>query len=529
MDTAGQEVSLDQEEIAETVKLDVSSAKNDSNETIEDESTIHGFNITSNITVIERALETTVEIADPKGLECSIDIDTKIDIAIDVETSEKLKMNSCEGSDSGVEVLETADSIILQRTLSANSENVQEFRTITPAQSYDSSIISYGSNYDEAYNILARRNSTLFEDYKLRTGDGTSEGGSESSSVTSSRDLKRSNNTGTKKKVMVAEKMKNQPTSVTRSRTNKPPVSNQKFVPTTPNRVKTSEKATPKTPNQKINVKPLNSRTKTAPDHLSLHQNSAKKDIKKNLTKTASTTKTTPTTTPTDDGRWPSIHSKPAPSLTRSFRGLLPSETAVKNRLQTSEAKNTLEKYGTLPRRRKEKSADSIRELQKKPNSRDSSASRSNTAATLKKQNSREGTPAKTLPPYPRKKPLPKTKIYHETSVQTAWTVSDIEKALAGAVVTPTDPKDAEKYDQEVQVDCGKEELAKVEENLKQILEKYDRLQQEMVEQKQLLVETVQKLKEEKLEKDGLKEELKRNTDRVLAILGGNGCVEDDG
>lgn len=519
MDTAAVEDVSAPDNLQETdpAKTDVNSARNDSDETMEDETTIHGFNM-SNVTVIETVLETTVQITDPKTLE----------IVIDAETNDKLKMNSCEGSDSGVEVLETADSVILQRTLSANSENVQEFRTITPAQSYDSSIISYGSNYDEAYNILARRNSTLFEDYKLRNGDGTSEGGSESSSVTSTRDLKRSTCTGTKKKVMVAEKMKGQAISANRNRNCKPPL-NQKCVPITPNRNKPSEKPIPKTPNQKINVKAVGTRTKTAPDSLSLHQNSAKKDLKKNPIKQTVPTKNTPSITPTDDGRWPSINSKPAPSLTRSFRGLLPHDTPpARSRLQSSEAKNTLEKYGTLPRRRKEKSADSIRDL-KKPNSRDSSTSRSNTVTALKKQNSREGTPAKSLPPYPRKKPVPKTKIYHEISVQTAWTVSDIEKALSGAIVSPTDPKDAEKNEQEVQVDCGKEELAKVQENLREISEKYDRLQQEMLEQKKMLNETDQRLKEERLEKDGLKEELKRNTDRVLAILGGNASNEDDG
>lgn len=491
----------------------------DSDETMEDENTIHGFNM-SNVTVIERALDVTTQIEI---------------IDAEAEIGEKSKMNSCDGSDSGVEVLENADSVILQRTLSANSENVHEFRTITPAQSYDSSIISYGSNYDEAYNILARRNSTLFEDYKLRNGDGTSEGGSESSSVTSTRDLKRTNITGTKKKVVVTEKAKNPPGSIGGRNRTKPPA-NQKPIPTTPNRGKSGEKSTSRTPNQKVNLtKSLTTRTKTAPDSLSLHQISVKKDTKKNnnnnTTKQNTTTKTTPSITPTDDGRWPSIHSRPAPSLTRSFRGLIPNDTPpARNRLQSSEAKNTLEKYGTLPRRRKEKSADSIRELQRRPNSRDSSTSRSNPITALKKQNSREGTPAKSLPPYPRKRTATKTKIYHEISVQTAWTVSDIEKALAGLVVSPNDPKDAEKIDRDVQVDCGKEELLKAQEDLKEMKEKYERLVEEMGVERKMLEEIEQRLKEERVEKDGLKEELRRNTDRVLAILGGDGnVVENDG
>lgn len=52
----------------------------------------------------------------------------------------------------------------------------------TPALSCDSSVISCCSNYEDAYEVLARRNSVLLED--LRGG----EGGSESSSVSGSCD-----------------------------------------------------------------------------------------------------------------------------------------------------------------------------------------------------------------------------------------------------------------------------------------------------------------------------------------------------
>lgn len=144
----------------------------------EADSTIHAFNM-PNITVIENP-----NYADTK------------------------KGVSCEGSDSGVEGLETPETCLLKRTLSTNSQDFQ--------QSCDSSIISCCSNYEEAYNILARRNSTLLEDYKLRSGDGTSEGGSESSSVAGST----RNVAGGRKKIGVVEaKGKTASTARSRSKT----------------------------------------------------------------------------------------------------------------------------------------------------------------------------------------------------------------------------------------------------------------------------------------------------------------------
>lgn len=141
--------------------------QNNGCEETEADNTVHAFNM-SNVTVIERHTD---------------DGDTK-------------KLISCEGSDSGVEGLEPPDNCLLKRTLSTNSQDFQ-------VQSCDSSIISCCSNYEEAYNILVRRSSTLFEDYKLRSGDGTSEGGSESSSVVGSTTSR--NVGGGRKKVGVAE------------------------------------------------------------------------------------------------------------------------------------------------------------------------------------------------------------------------------------------------------------------------------------------------------------------------------------
>lgn len=144
-----------------------SSCQNNGSEEVEADSTVHAFNM-SNITVIE----TVAEDGDAK------------------------KAISCGGSDSGVEGLEAPDNCLLKRTFSTNSQDFQ-------VQSCDSSIISCCSNYEEAYNILVRRSSTLFEDYKLRSGDGTSEGGSESSSIIGSTTSR--NVSSGRKKVGVAD------------------------------------------------------------------------------------------------------------------------------------------------------------------------------------------------------------------------------------------------------------------------------------------------------------------------------------
>ncbi|KAK4875641.1 hypothetical protein RN001_012063 [Aquatica leii] len=110
-----------------------------------------------------------------------------------------------------------------------------------------------------------------------------------------------------------------------------------------------------------------------------------------------------------------------------------------------------LEKYATFPRRRKEKSADNLHDINKDSNPN---------KATVKRQSL---TP-RSLPRYPRKKSIPKTKIYHEVGMQTALTQRDIEKAFSGVAVNPAQPQDVETCDKHVQVDRNIEELDKLQE-----------------------------------------------------------------
>lgn len=454
---------------------------NERKENEDPDTTIHGFNNTSNITVIEKPLEV-------------IHIDASI------------KNTSCEGSDSGVEVIENC---CLQRALSTNSTNSQEFGTVTPAYSYESSIISCCSNYEEAYNILARRNSTLFEDYKLRTCDGTSEGGSESSSIAgsgSSKISKRMNVQHVKKKYAANDcKNKNSTCANQRSR---PPAMPRNSISRA--RAKSIDK-TP--PSKQENQKTPSSKGKNNNLTLSV----SKKDNAKPASRASSSTRT-PITTPTDDGRWPSINSKPAPLMSRSVRGLFHAEGTPKK--STPETKSTaLEKYATLPRRRKEKSADNFDDLTKKQ-----SKENGPNKITIKRQSSAP----KSLPPYPRKKSIPKTKIYHETSVQTALTQTDIEKAFLGVAVNPAQPQDIETCDKDVQVDSKIKEIENLKAQLKALTDSHEKLLANFNSQHENLSEIKQKFDEEHTEKNALKDELKQNTDRVLAILGNDNSLPED-
>lgn len=380
----------------------------------------------------------------------------------------------CEGSDSGVEVLESSDHTF-QRALSSTSGNSQDFDTLTGARSCDSSIISCCLNYEDAYNILVRRNSTLIEDYTLRNGDRTSENGSESSSVagsSSSRNSKRVNSSNSKKKVNLQDTKKS--TIKERSRS-KPPQNPRRHEP--PARLKSLDRVQGKTPKKPV------------PNSL---------DLPKPDPKRPSSARATKTPTPTDDGRWPSINSKPAPLMSRSLRAILDAP-----KLRTMDTK-TIEKYATLPRRRKEKSGEEA-------------TNKRSLLSVVKRPLSRETTPSKTSTITRRKQ---KVKIYHETSSQTALTITDVNKALAGLTVAPVNPSDVEKCDKNEQVDMSNRDIEVLQAQIKVLTDKYEGLQGEYKRQSETLQDTETRLRQETVEKDGLKEELKNNSERVLAILG---------
>lgn len=436
----------------------------------ETESAIHGFlNNTTNVTVIERPAD-----GDPK--KCF-----------------------CEGSDSGVEVVDIVD---FHRALSSNSGASHQDCDNVCARSCDSSI-SYCSNYEEAYNILVRKNSTLLEDYTLRNGDVTSENGSESSSLSGSQSRCRRGAVGGVKKT--ADRKKDSPSSLSKDKTrSKPPITPTNTKSTASTRLKSVDRlqtklaGTPRT-NSACRTKP------PVPSNLDLAKAHAKRPSSSRPT-TTNTSRQSTQGTPSDDGRSPTT--RPSPSMIRSFKDPKP-------RLSQLDSK-TIEKYATLPRRRKEKD---------KPT--DSTAKSTTQTINVKKSSNKELPPSKLFSSLYLPKTKPKIKIYHEMNVQTALTMCDIEQALAGALFAPKSPEEQEKCSKEVQVDMRAIEVEKLKEQLKNLTVKFDNLAEEHKEQTEKLKETEEKLKAERLEKDGLREELHNNSQRVLAILGeveNNGC-----
>lgn len=387
-----------------------------------------------------------------------------------------------ESSDSGVEVPDTVPP--------------------QPHSSCGSSLISCScsSNYDDAYNVLARRNSTLLENYSI-VNDCTSEGGSDSSSVAGCL-------SGPKRNKVVDLKGKKTATSTSRSRP-KQPNGTPKMTSGSSRAQSSFERLWEKTPI----LKPVTLKTKTKPTDNS----GGRKDARHTPVSRTTPVTRTPASTPTDDGRWPSVNSKPAPLMTRSMRGILPQETASRSsRLSTwGESSRALEKYATLPRCRKEKLTESIKPHKVKSVTRENGAWRT---GLCRSKFVGDEVAVKSLPPYPRKQ-TPKIKIYHETSSQTAFTLSDIEKAFAGETVSPSSLSDAEKIDKDIQVDTMTLDLEKVQEEIKQTKKKYEAASKLLRELQDKCRTTENELKEERLEKKSLSKELQQNTERVLAIL----------
>ncbi|XP_044732322.1 cingulin [Chrysoperla carnea] len=522
----------------------------------EENKTIHGFNC-SNITVIE----------------------------VDKATDDKTIVN--DGSDSGVELCGgTEPSVvvhnehgreILQRALSSTSGGGYSSSSCngaddgTLAFSCDSSIVSCCSNYEDAFDILATKNSTLLEDLSRHAmrDERASENGSESSSVTGGNSIRtpksslssRRNNTtnGTvKKKVAVTEPSRqsrnrnaeivNSPTQRSRSKSNssrinstKPPSnstlnntrirSKDKLDPNATTATKTSTKTSTSTSSTKTKPK-IDTNTTVAKRDTSLSRSNPNKLIKTR----------TPASTPSDDGRWPSTGLRSTPTtIARSVRGTSLTNDNIGNTPMVSSAKGNrlhqilnveskataLEKYATLPRRRRERTPDCSNKESTTSRSRDPSLTR--TPVPPRKPREKESLGGKFLPPYPVKRKAPKIKIYHETSVQTALTSVDLENVFSGNITKSIDPSEVEKMDCGVQVDRRNEIIERLENQIKELNDKNLKLLQENKEQNEKLNEIEQQLKIEREEKQAAKDELNRNAQRVLAMVHKNSEGSKDG
>uniref|UniRef100_A0A1B0BYZ6 Uncharacterized protein n=1 Tax=Glossina palpalis gambiensis TaxID=67801 RepID=A0A1B0BYZ6_9MUSC len=244
-----------------------------------------------------------------------------------------------------------------------------------------------------------------------------------------------------------------------------------------------------------------------------------------------------------EDGRWPGISSSRSASARRGM-SVTPDLASLKMRssiMASMEIKsNSSSPYGTLPRRRKQKSVEDLTGR----SSRSSSISRETRMSTSVIMSSRKSLTSSygsnTATPTQQKSLISslamskrenqnsrksstaicKTRIYHETGSQTALTSQDLEKAFAG-VASHTKAIDAvELHDQETQAEIRDEELERLRCEVRQLTER----------EQELAI----KLKREREEKLAIQRELHLNTERVMGLLAlarvaGNGKIVDAG
>uniref|UniRef100_T1I167 Uncharacterized protein n=1 Tax=Rhodnius prolixus TaxID=13249 RepID=T1I167_RHOPR len=341
-----------------------------------------------------------------------------------------------EGSDSGVEV------------------NGCMMNEITPIASCDSSLISYCCSSEELIN------QTVQLAHDEREGcDGTSEGGSESSSVTS---------TNTRSCAVTRRK------AVTDSRLSRV---NQCTTPRSRSTVK--ERSLSRTPTSRVSpmLGKTNS-TKVTPSSLVRSQSVRTPGDQKNITPKSTAIKArTPQINSPDDGRWPSSVNRPSSASKIKNEKKLTTMTSSMGPVETKS--NAFDKYATLPRRRR-KSAENLLSPTECRTSRSPSLNR---AASLRKKQLQENheksitSTTKTIPPYPKKQRA-KTKIYHEVGIQTSLTGNDVESALVGIpppdIHTRIDTKSTS-----VQADLRMEIIEKLEAEMKELQTKFKKITEE--------------------------------------------------
>uniref|UniRef100_A0A182WJI0 Cornetto n=1 Tax=Anopheles minimus TaxID=112268 RepID=A0A182WJI0_9DIPT len=267
----------------------------------------------------------------------------------------------------------------------------------------------------------------------------------------------------------------------------------------------------------------------------------------------------TPLGTPTDDGRWPSVGGKggvscsggnTTPRSMRASSAAPDGAMSIKTRIgplsldggkggcgSPMSLPSGVDKFATLPRRRKERSAEDL----KAGAVGGGSGSRSNSVTRDQVTNRMAMSLFKKLPTntktdsnsnkisslstssHPRlassaKKLTQKTKIYHETSVQTAITCKDVEDAFGGNARNVRIDA-VEMVSKQTQSDIRDKEMERLEEKLKKVTGEYTSLMSKLSEKSQMVTSLEQKLLVEREEKLAAQKELQNNTDRVLGML----------
>ncbi|XP_017757549.1 PREDICTED: uncharacterized protein LOC108548924 isoform X1 [Eufriesea mexicana] len=463
--------------------------------------------------------------------------------------------DSKDGSDSGVEGCATE----VPRVRSRNSIDYASSCGGLDEASCDSSLVSCCSVYEDPC-------ATLPDDVRLTTGgEGTSEGGSESSSIAGSvsaranrTNVKRtitSSNTN-KKKTNATETQKNtrvKPTPLnttysattarSKPRTTTPRGILSKAQPATRDRARSREKSAVRECNNDSTASgsrvsttfrsgttpmPPRTRTRPIPDSLpSVLTTVINKDLAQRGRGQSSSCRSrggsstrgarTPSSTPSEEVRKP-LSTPRVPYTGRTEA----SKTCRADKLNTSTDNKALDTYATLPRRNRNKisivkvSEKTDKAIRSRSGSRDVSLSRQ----IEKKSGTKESSGHKSLPPYPRHKTAEKTRIYHETSVQTGLTGHDIENALSGVPSAITGPEVVERLHEGCQTEGTWEDMHTMQSDIKRLNEETLQQKEENEKLKAEITEVKRLLEEEQADHAFARQELDRNAQRVLAMLG---------
>ncbi|XP_017128454.1 uncharacterized protein LOC108146795 isoform X2 [Drosophila elegans] len=197
--------------------------------------------------------------------------------------------------------------------------------------------------------------------------------------------------------------------------------------------------------------------------------------------------------TPSDDGRWPANRGA-------ARRGMSVTPEVTANRMRGSPAPG-----GTLPRRRKQQSVEDLtggRLSRSNSISRAAVDSRMTSSVMVVPTSRRSLAPATAkVNSLRRPQPVtPRTRIYHETAVQTALTSEDLEQVLGGGMLQTRALDAVEQRNQSTQAEPDQRDF-------------------ELEQLRQEVRQLSGKLQREREEKLAMQQELHLNTERVMGML----------
>lgn len=219
----------------------------------------------------------------------------------------------------------------------------------------------------------------------------------------------------------------------------------------------------------------------------------------------------------------PSEETRKVPSLPTSRIICGKTTSRTDSNKVTSQDNKALDTYATLPRRTRGKltisktgeKTDNM--TRSRSGSRDASLSR---AAEKKVIGKDSFSVHKSLPPYPKQRIIERTRIYHETSVQTGLTGQDIENAMSGQPSIIAGPEVIERLHKSCQTEDTWNDMQILQDNLRRLNEENSSQREKNEKLKLQLTETNRLLEEERADHAFARQELDRNAQRVLAMLG---------